>query len=260
MTSMRWFVDWRPSDAREQVMERFVIDAYGVDEDAEREGFRWLLAKANELGTDATVIVPAVSSIENLTRVLGNHAATAKQRRVLTIDGVRVHFVTPKTHRGGLSGPVLVMWADTEMVEAAERRGPPAVCAIGWSEDGLDGWKRSWAPIDPRTGHPDGEAIELPAGVRGAVESLSGLANDVLHPSDKRRAVNAFRALRMRGAAIDPGLVRSFAVSIGWEPGAADRLTQIARGISEGRAVRGGDKLTQAAAKELVARFEGAGP
>lgn len=56
---------------------------------------------------------------------------------------------------------------------------------------------------------------------------------------------------------IDPVLVRSFAVSIGWEPNAADRLIQIARSISEGRAVRGGDKLTQTVAKELVARFEG---
>lgn len=240
-------------------MERFVIDAYGVDEEAEREGFRWLLAKADELGAEAAVIVPGVSNIDNLSRVLGRHAATAKQRRELTIGGVRVHFNTPKTQRGRFSGPVLVMWADTRMVEDAERLRPPAVCAIGWSEDGLDDWKRSWAPIDPRTGQPDGEVMELPAAVRGAVESLSGLANDVLHPSDKRRAVNAFRALRMRGVPIDPGLVRSFALSTGWTPDAADRLMQIARGISEGRPARGGDKLTQTAAKELVARFEGGG-
>jgi hypothetical protein len=152
------------------------------------------------------------------------------------------------------------MWADTRMVEHAERLRPPAVCAIGWSEDGLDDWKRSWAPIDPRTGQPDGEVIELPAAVRGAVESLSGLANDVLHPSDKRRAVNAFRALRMRGVPIDPLLERSFAVSAGWQPNAADRLTAIAKGIAEGRAVRGGDRLTQTGAKELVARFEGDHP
>jgi hypothetical protein len=240
-------------------MERFVIDAYGVDEDAEREGFRWLLAKAVALDGDAAVVVPTVSSIENLGRVLGTHAATAKQRRVITIGGVRAHFFTPKTHRGGFTGPVLVMWADTETVEAAERSGPPAVCAIGWSENGLDGWKRAWAPTDPRTGQPDGEAIELPAAVRGAVDSLSGLANDVLHPSDKRRGVNAFRALRMRSVPIDAALVRSYAVSVGWAPNAADRLTLIARGISEGRALRGGDKLTQTEAKALVARFEGRG-
>jgi hypothetical protein len=66
-----------------------------------------------------------------------------------------------------------------------------------------------------------------------------------------------FRALRMRGVPIDPALVRAYAVSIGWQPNAADRLTQIARGISEGRAIRGGDKLTQTEAKGLVARFEG---
>jgi len=152
-----------------------------------------------------------------------------------------------------------VMWADTGMVEAAERLGPPAICATGWTEDGLDGWKRSWAPIDPRTGEADGEAADLPPAVRGAIESLSGLANDVLHPMDKRRAINAFKALRMHGIPYDPMIVRSTAITIGWRPDAAERLMKIAQGIAEGRALRGGDRLTQAEAKRLLALFEGAG-
>lgn len=124
-------------------------------------------------------------------------------------------------------------------------------------DGGLDDWKRSWAPIDPRTGQPDGRVDAVPAAVSGAVASLSGeLGNDVVHPLDRRRAVNAFKALRMRGVPIDPVLVRSLAISAGWMPDAADRLTAIAKGIAEGRPVRGGERLNPTEAKRLVARFE----
>jgi hypothetical protein len=237
-------------------VERFVIDMYGPEEEAERDAFRWLLAKATELRTAAAVIVPGVQNIDGLNRVLGDHAERAKQRRELMIGEVQVHFYTPKTQPGRFDGPVLVMWADTGMVEAAERLGPPAICATGWTEDGLDGWKRSWAPIDPRTGEAVGEAAELPPLVRGAIESLSGIANDVLHPMDRRRAINAFKALRMHGIPYDPAIVRSTAITIGWRPDAAERLMKIAQGIADGRALRGGDRLTQAQAKRLLALFE----
>ena len=171
-----------------------------------------------------------------------------------------MQFFTPRTKPSTFDGPVLVPWANTQMVEDAERLRPPAICAIGWSEDGLDDWKRSWAPIDPRTGQADGEVEEAPAAVRGAVASLSDLfGNDVVHPMDKKRAVNAFKALHMRGVNVDPTLVRSLAISAGWDPDAADRLTDIGRRISAGRTVQGGDHLSQAAARDLVTRFEAGG-
>jgi hypothetical protein len=69
----------------------------------------------------------------------------------LTIDGVTVHFFTPRTRPSRFEGPVLVPWANSAM-EDAERLSPPAISATGWSEGGLDDWKRSWAPINPRTG------------------------------------------------------------------------------------------------------------
>src|SRR4051794_18849141 len=110
-------------------VERFVIDTYGPDADAEREGFRWLLAKADELGKDAAVVVPGVDNIRSLSRVLGDEAEYARRHRELTIDGVRVQFFTPRTQPTSFDGPVLVPWADTRMVEDAERLEPPAICA-----------------------------------------------------------------------------------------------------------------------------------
>jgi len=96
-------------------MERFVIDTYGPDADAELEGFRWLLSKAAGLRKDAAVVVPGVDSIDSLSRVLGQHADYAKKKRTLTIDGVRVQFFTPRTQPSVFDGPVLVPWADTRM-------------------------------------------------------------------------------------------------------------------------------------------------
>jgi hypothetical protein len=240
------------------MIERFVIDTYGVDQQAELEAMRWLVREAAERGSEAAIVVPAVDSIESLGRVIGGDvAAHAKRHRVFTLNGITVHVFTLKTQHGQFHGPVLVAWADTAMVESAERLHPPAICALGWSEDGLDGWKRAWGPIDPRTGERDILADETPPLVRAVVTDLSGsLGNDVLHPTDKRRAVNAFKALYMLGVPIDSTLVRSLAIQHGWEPKAADRLQAIARKISEGRAVKGGDPMTQTKAKALVARLE----
>lgn len=60
----------------------------------------------------------------------------------------------------------------------------------------------------------------------------------------------------MLGILSDPILVRALAIKHGLEPDAADRLEEIARKIAEGRAVKGGDRMTKTKAKELVARFE----
>jgi len=241
-------------------MERFVVDGDGRDERTLVEGFRWLLAYARDSNTEAAIIVPSVRSIDNLGHVVGTEAArVATKHRQLTIDGIAVHLYTPRTQPNGFTGPVLVPWADSKMVEGAERLGSPAVCATGWVVGQLDDWKRVWDPIDPRTGMVDSGDGERDAGaeVRGAVASLtSGLGgDDVVHAMDKRRAVNAFRALRMLDIAIDPVLVRGLAIEHGWSAGAADRLERLADSISNGRPVRGGNTMNKTAARQLVAGF-----
>lgn len=239
-------------------MDRFVIDSYGPDDDALRDAIVWLVEQAQQRGTEAAIVVPAVRSIESLGRVLGSQvAAFAEKHRHIRLGGVTVHVFSPKTQPYSFEGPVLVPWANSKMVEAAERLSPPAICATGWSEGGLDDWKRTWAPLDPRGGQTEMSADEPPPAVRGAVKSLSGpLGNDVVHPMDKRRAVDAFKALQMTGHRVDPVLVRALAVRHGWEPDAADRLREIAAKMAEGRTVQGGSHLNATRAKELVAYFE----
>jgi hypothetical protein len=43
------------------------------------------------------VVTPGVSNIDALSRVLGHHAAYAKQHRELVIDSIKVHFFSPRT-------------------------------------------------------------------------------------------------------------------------------------------------------------------
>lgn len=238
-------------------MQRYVIDSHGPDSEAERAALRWLVDKARELDKHGAIVVPGVSSIANLSRVVGEQASAAAQRREIEFEGVSLCVYTPRTQPGMFDGPVLVLWADTPMVESAERLRPAAICATGWSDGGLDGWKRAWAPVDPRTGIADSAASPVSPAVRGLVISLTGpLGNDVLHPTDKRRAVTGFTALRMHGIPIDSELVRSLAIAAGWEPNAADRLASIALRIGSGRPVRGGDPLTASRARDLVDHFE----
>jgi hypothetical protein len=237
-------------------MDRFVIDAVGKE--AEAEAFQWLIRQAQARGSDAAIVVPGVDSIRNLGRVLGsNSAAHVSKQRFFVLNGVTVHVWTPRTQPHSFDGPVLVPWASTTMVEDAERLGPPAICATGWTDGGLEDWKQVWAPIDPRTGEPDGVTAEPPAAVLGAILSMtSHISDDVLHPTDKKQAANAFKALHLLGIPVEAGLVRTLAISQGWTPDAAGRLADIAGKIAAGRAVRGGDRMTQTKAKELAAYFE----
>lgn len=239
-------------------VDRYVIDSYGPDDEALLEGLRWLVRQGRERGSEGAIVVPAVDNIESLGRVIGRDlAAYGRTHRRITLNGLAVQLFTPRTQPGTFDGPVLVPWAHSGMVEGAERLQPAAICATGWYEGGLDEWKRAWAPTDPRTGEAESSGDEAPPAVTGAVDSLSGpFGNDVIHPMDKARAINAFKALHAFGIPTDPAVVRTLAIQRDWEPDAADRLREIARKIGEGRAVRGGDRLTQTKAKELVARFE----
>jgi hypothetical protein len=54
-----------------RVPERFLIGAYGPDDDAVRVGLRWLVDYAREHSiTTAAVLVPGISNAENLARSL----------------------------------------------------------------------------------------------------------------------------------------------------------------------------------------------
>jgi hypothetical protein len=235
--------------AREDNTERFFIPAYGPDDEALKDGFRWLFDYARENGSgEVAVEVPSVGSISNLGRVIGDgNAKKLVKDRHLQVDGVRLTVFTEKTapHRFEV-GPVLAAWVDDKRLDKLDVLNAPALCAIPWDRTDIDGWKTAWNPANARTGDAagSGEPVGDPV-LRAALKSLSQIVNlstGITHPSDKASAVQLFRILRTGGVPFRPEEVKAIAVQAGWEPRHARDLASVAERIAAGKVVqaRGG--------------------
>jgi hypothetical protein len=237
-------------------MDRYVIDTYPSTDQLVIDGLDWLVREAiTGRATEAAVVVPEIQSIPNLPGGAGS--ASSRQDRQFFRDGRDIQILVARKLPHAFRGPVLVVWANSDMAGQAEHMDPPAICATAWSLDGLADWIRVWGATDPRTGVRLESEVPEPA-VVGAVASISfHMPADVLHRSDKARAVDALRALKLCGYKLDPPMIRALAIQHGWMPRAADRLADLATKFAMGKAVQGGTKMTKTRAKEMIARFEG---
>lgn len=231
---------------REDTTERVFVDAHGVDDDAVRRGLQWLLAFADEHEYErVAVVVPRVSNIEGLGRVLGAaNAAALKKDRSLRADGLTVEAYTSRTLPHALDEvPVLAVWVDDRDLEQIDGLRSPAICAIPWNRDFIEDWKANWNPTDLRTGEGGGseDTVSNPVVVE-ALKSLTSsvnLSTGLSHPSDKDSAIGMFRALKNAGEDYDPVQVRAWAVRHGWDSDDARELSEIGGKIRDGRTVRG---------------------
>ena len=227
--------------------DRFLIDAYGPDDDAVEFGVRWLVDYALEHAmTTAAMLVPGISNAENLEHSLGGIGTRLHRDRRARVDGVTISLVT--TRGGGLGrharGPYLAVWADDHMVAAVERVSPPAICAIPWSEQDLSVWRAAWSPPDPRAGTSGGPAptISNPV-VRVAMEDLTvrvNLSSALSHPSDKDAAGSTLKTLVCAGEQFEPAEIQAWAAANDWKLEDAKRLAEMAEGLQSGRRVRAG--------------------
>ncbi len=227
------------------VPDRFLIDAYGPDDDAVRRGVQWLVEYAREHGaSNATVLVPGISNAENLARALGDLGTRLYKNRQARVDGITIALATTLTLRGYNVGPLLAVWANDDMVSKAERVTPPAICAIPWSDTDLSVWKAAWAPADLRAGEPAGPppVITNPV-VRVAMEHLTNRVNlsaALSHPSDKSAAVLTLKTLVKGRKQFEPAEIEAWAVANGWRQSDAKRLGEMAQAILDDRRVYGG--------------------
>jgi hypothetical protein len=235
-------------------VDRYVIAAYPQTPQLVADGVRWLVREAKATAASgAAILVPEVQSIRNLSAGLG--VTLASQNRGVVCDGIEMTILIARQMPSTFAGPVLVVWANTQMAARAEDLDPTALCATSWERDGLKDWVRVWGATDPCTGEHHPPEVPPPA-VAGAVASISfHMPGDVLHPSDKARAVDALRALKLCGYDIDPPMIRALAIRRGWLPRAADRLAEIAEKFAAGKAVKGGTKMNITRAREMVSRF-----
>lgn len=141
------------------------------------------------------------------------------------------------------------------MVNEAEEMEPSAICAIPWTENDLETWRRAWNPIDPCTGEPIGQealTVSSPLVERG-LESLTtavNLSTGIHHPSDERHAKRLFKALHLCGEPLDETEIRTWAIRHNWEPRHADDLAELAAG----RRVKGA-AMNKTEAKQIVQRL-----
>ncbi|MEZ5077223.1 MAG: DUF1889 family protein [Solirubrobacterales bacterium] len=243
-------------------MNRYFIDAYGPDADAERLGIEWLAREASRQDLPCAVVVPSVDSISSLDRAIGRKAAEfAKKDRYFLLEGVRVQVVTGRTLSAAFAGLLLVPWANGTMVGSAEECRPTAICAIPWAEGDLDDWKRAYDPVDVRTGEPLGEdQVELSPLVTRALVSLTASVNPstgIHHPSDARQARQFLKALYMTGEPLDSSEIRTWALAHGWQARHAADLAELAGKIAAGKRVKG-TAMTKTEAKQIIDRLQAA--
>jgi hypothetical protein len=241
------------------LMDRFVMDVYGIAEDAEREAIAWLAAEARARKVPGAIVVPNLDGISQLSGALGrDQAHLLKKNRYLDQDGARIEVYTDQNRPGTFKGPVFVPWANEASVERVEEMRPVAICAIPWGEDDLSDWKRAHDPVDLRTGVRAGaQPAELAPLVRAALISLTAPephSSGIHHPSDKARATRTFRALYLCGEPLDETEIRTWAIARGWQPRHATTLGELAGKVAAGRTVRGAS-MTKTEAKEIVGRL-----
>ena len=243
-------------------MERFFIDAYGPDAQAERDGVIWLVAEVDSRGSVGAIVVPAVNAISSLDRAIGPEAAAfATTHRHFTTSGTRIEVFSDRTKPGHFDGPILVPWSNDAMVNAAEEMEPPAICAIPWAEGDLAEWKRAWNPVDPRTDEPVGVTPVTPSPlVEQALASLTATVNmstGIHHPSDERAAKRLFKALYLSGERLDETEIRTWTLSHDWAPRHAEHLAQLVGKIAAGRRVKG-TAMNKSEAKQIIQRLRAA--
>jgi hypothetical protein len=231
-------------------VDRYVIESYPPTDQLVADGVDWLYGQAFAKGAQGAVLVPQAQDIPGLSAGVGKTLSSTD--REFFRDGLDIQILTARQQPSAFSGPLLVVWANSDMMASAEHLTPPAICATSWERGGLTDWVRVCGATDPRTNEHQPAEPAAPV----LIGAVRGMALDVLHPMDKRRAVNALKALRLCEREIDPPMIRGQASRGGWSPRAADRLYELAKKMAEGKVVQGGSKLTKNKAKEMVAHFE----
>lgn len=234
------------------VIQRYLVSAEGPEVEPIEKGFALLcqLLKKEDTPSEAILLVPAKRSMEGTTleTALGTNLAKALLKQGLVkLEGFgNLKLETQQTFRG-LSAPAIVMgvYVTKKMLDQIDnKRTISSVVVIPWSMDEVDEWRRTWTPIivGQAPAAPD-KLIKDPL-VEEALKTLTdriNLGTGLLHPSDKKAAVQLLRLLQQEGKKFDPASMRAWAVRNGWTPQGADQLKEVADGILLRKRFRVGD-------------------
>ncbi|GGE98144.1 hypothetical protein [Sphingomonas prati] len=163
--------------------------------------------------------------------------ALAKGTRVGFGSGATLRHETLRTlGYSARNAVVIAFYADDAMLEKIDGlRDLTAVVAVPDFEDSIDKWRHRWNPnVHGEAQAPAAPLIADPVVVK-ALETITALCNmshGMLIQRDKDHASENLRILRAKGHALDAETIKSWAISKGWHPGAADDLGKVADKIS----------------------------
>lgn len=122
---------------------RAYVPAYGRDDSAIRLGLSWVAAAAQAIPSAATLLIPTWKQMDSLSSVFSTSSFGAVMaNRAFPHAGVPFRIVTFTTSDLP-QVPTLALWADDERLARLDDRGPPAICAVPWTEDSVNKWVTS---------------------------------------------------------------------------------------------------------------------
>ena len=196
-----------------------------------RVGVSWLRRRASAEQGEALVVVPTERHAGGNT-----HIRTAIER---------FRWETSSTYRGARQrgwsgGSVLLLYPDPSVLGWFDRHpGVPTLCVVQGAHYDTTPWARAHRAEDLTTGRPYTDALDLDPVVERALGALlrsrhwRGLAT----AADISLTVRTLRLLHGNEHAIPPQELETWALSRGWRPLKAARLSEYASRISEGETI-----------------------
>lgn len=233
-------------------IQRYLIPADGPEVEPIEKAFALLyeVLKKKENPKEAILLVPGKRSMEGTTleTAIGTNIAKAllKQKSV-KLEGLgSLKLETQQTFRG-LRSPTVIMgiYVTKKMLDQIDSaKNATAVILVPWSMEEVAEWRRTWTPMIVGQAPADPDILIKDPVVEEALKALTkriNLGTGLLHPSDKKAAVQLLRLLQQEGKKFDADSMRAWAVRNGWAPQGANQLKEVADGILLRKRFRVGD-------------------
>lgn len=220
------------------------FQAHGPDDEAIREGLRWVAQHAAETGATEIVITSHVlrqlGQIADVLGVDGRRLQRRPEARSVTVGGMTVHFRRVGDYYG--NKPTLAVWVDDKDMERLDRDLAP-LCAITWNrETDLRSWISAHHPHDLRGEAQANVTEEVHPVVAVAVQWLTERVNrstGLSNSSDRAAAVEMLYRLRDEARLpLHPLGMAAIAQRHGLSPKGARQLRELAEKVNERRGVR----------------------
>jgi hypothetical protein len=213
---------------------------YFVDREAQTGDVSTALQFAQGLLSDkgtSTLWIVAMTKAQldgDLATAIGDIAAsTLKKGLSLNAKGKPVHFYTKLTlPRSAPGAVILAVHPDKKLMTAVDSLpGPHALVVVPWNMEDVSDWVGAHGPTDILTStQVQPISLSNPV-VIVALQSLLASINrstGIIHPRDKSRAIDTFRALNEARINVDPNEVRAWLVQQGLAPKHANNIAAVA--------------------------------